>query len=219
MEHTAHAVQLPFLGLTNICLRRPARVENAAGELLRLAEASSLAFFHILAQIDRGWALAQQGAASGLAEMEAGLREKQQTGAERLTNFQRSLAADAYSRAGRHDEALASISRAFELLESGDEVAFAAELHRTRAAVWLRAEAGKRAAAEADLKRAFEIAHEQKALSFQLRAARDLAQIWAERGGRQQAVDLRAPIYAAFTERFDTLDLQESKALLDELKN
>ena len=56
-------------------------------------------------------------------------------------------------------------------------------------------------------------------LSLQLRAARDLATLWAERGERIQAADLLAPIYGAFTEGFDTLDLVESKTLLDELRN
>ena len=68
------------------------------------------------------------------------------------------------------------------------------------------------------LKRALEIARQQQAPSLQLRAARDLARLWAERGERQQAADLLAPIYGAFTEGFDTLDLQESKALLEALQ-
>ena len=54
---------------------------------------------------------------------------------------------------------------------------------------------------------------------LQLRAARDLASLLAERGKRQEAADLLSPIYAAFTEGFDTLDLVEAKALLDQLRN
>ena len=202
---------------TNIYLRRRARVEHGACEALRLAEEFSLALWHAIAQIHRGWAHSQQSAALGLTELETGLRETNATGCGRSEPFNQSLVADAYSRAGRHPEALASITKAFESVEFGGDVAFTAELHRTRAALLLRAETGARSAAEADLKRALEIAHQQEALSFQLRAARDLAQVWAARGERQQAADLLAPIYAAFTEGFDTPDLQESKALLDEL--
>ena len=139
-------------------------------------------------------------------------------GIGRLTYFHLSLAADACSRGGNHSDALAHIAKAFEVLESSDDVAFSAELHRTRAAVLLRADRSKRYAAETDLKRALEIARAQEALSPQLRAARDLAQLWAAHGERRQAADLLAPIYAAFTEGSDTLDLQEAKILLSDLQ-
>ena len=129
------------------------------------------------------------------------------------------MAAEAYSRAGRHGEAKASIAEAFAALEHGRDLAFAAELHRSRAALLLRADAHERDAVEADLRHALEIGRQQESLSLQLRAARDLATLWAERGERNQAADLLAPIYGAFTEGFDTLDLVESKTLLDELRN
>jgi len=64
---------------------------------------------------------------------------------------------------------------------------------------------------------ALQIAGQQESPSLKLRAARDLARLSAERGERQQAADLLAPIYAGFTEGFDTLDLKEARALLDEL--
>ena len=57
-----------------------------------------------------------------------------------------------------------------------------------------------------------------KAKTYELRAARDLARLWAERGERQRALDLLAPVYGWFTEGFDTPDLVEVKALLDELR-
>ena len=72
--------------------------------------------------------------------------------------------------------------------------------------------------AEADLRTAMEIGRQQGALSLQLRAARDLARLLAEQGERRQAGDLLAPLFGAFTEGFDTPDLQEAKALLDELR-
>jgi predicted ATPase len=77
---------------------------------------------------------------------------------------------------------------------------------------------GDRGAAEVDLRRALEIARQQKAKSLELRAARDLAQVMAERGERQQAADLLSPVYRGFTEGFDTPDLKEAKALLDQLR-
>jgi predicted ATPase len=61
------------------------------------------------------------------------------------------------------------------------------------------------------------IAREQKAKSWELRAATSMARLWRDQGKRQQARDLLAPIYGWFSEGFDTLDLKEAKALLEEL--
>ena len=205
--------------LLNIWLRRPDRVETAAREGLRFAKEKSLALWHAFAQIHLGWALSQQGTAPGTGEIEAGLHEVHRIGVGRFEHFHQSLAAQACSRAGRHAEASARITKAFELLAYGCDVAFAAELHRARASLLLSADSSQSDAAEADLRRALDIARQQAALSLQLRAARDLASLLAGRGERQEAADLLAPIYAAFTEGFDTLDLLEAKALLDDLRN
>lgn len=202
---------------TNICLRRPDRVAHAARESLRLSEQLSLANYRGFALVHLGWAQSQLNTATGLAEIEAGLREKLQIGTGRWTPLDQSLAADAYSRAGRHEDASASIARAFESVAFGNDVAFVAELHRKRAALLLEALEGGRNAAESELRSALKIAHRQGALSLELRAARDLARLIAERGERQQAADLLAPVYGAFTEGFDTADLIEARSLLDSL--
>ena len=58
---------------------------------------------------------------------------------------------------------------------------------------------------------------QQQAKSWELRAAMSMARLWRDQGKREQARDLLAPVYGWFTEGFDTLDLKEAKALLDEL--
>ncbi len=73
------------------------------------------------------------------------------------------------------------------------------------------------AKAQAHFERALEIARAQQAQSWELRAAMSLARLWRDQGKRTQAHDLLAPVYGWFTEGFDTLDLKEAKALLDEL--
>ena len=75
-----------------------------------------------------------------------------------------------------------------------------------------------RADAEACFQRAIRIAREQTAHSLELRAATSLARLWSEQGRRAEAHDLLAPVYGWFTEGFDTADLKEAKALLDELR-
>ena len=200
-----------------IWLRWPDRVESGARKALRLAEDNSMALYHALGLPQLGWALSQQGTAPGLDEIEVGLRAAQQIGAGRLQPFHQSLAADAYARAGMHDEARASIGKAFTALTRNRDLAFAADLHRMRAALLLRAGASERNTAEADLRRALEISQQQEALSLQLRAARDLASLLADRGERRQGYDLLYPIYSRFTEGFETADLKEARALLDQL--
>ena len=71
--------------------------------------------------------------------------------------------------------------------------------------------------AEASFRRAIAIARGRSAKSFELRAASSLARLWRDQGKRTQAHDLLAPVYDWFTEGFDTLDLQETKTLLNEL--
>ena len=71
--------------------------------------------------------------------------------------------------------------------------------------------------AEACFQQALAIARQQQAKSWELRAAMSLARLWQQQGKRAAARDLLAPIYGWFTEGFDTADLQEAKALLEEL--
>ncbi len=70
---------------------------------------------------------------------------------------------------------------------------------------------------EEQLNKAFEIACDQHAKTFQLRAATSLARLWRDQGKGERARDLLAPIYDWFTEGFDTVDLKDARALLDEL--
>ena len=73
------------------------------------------------------------------------------------------------------------------------------------------------AKAEAHFERALAVARQQQAKSWELRASMSMARLWPDQGKPQQARELLAPVYGWFTEGFDTLDLKEAKALLDEL--
>jgi predicted ATPase len=71
--------------------------------------------------------------------------------------------------------------------------------------------------AEKYFDRALAVARQQQTKSWELRAAMSLARLWRDQGKAQQACELLAPVYGWFTEGFDTLDLRQAKALLDEL--
>jgi predicted ATPase len=90
-------------------------------------------------------------------------------------------------------------------------------LHRLKGEVLLHGDATNRAEAEVCFHRAIELAQQQSAKSWELRAAGSLAPLWADRGERHRAYDLLAPVYGWFTEGFDTQDLKDAKAMLEEL--
>ena len=71
--------------------------------------------------------------------------------------------------------------------------------------------------AETHFERALSVARQQQAKSWELRAAMSLARLWRDQGKVQQARELLAPVYGWFTEGFDTRDLKEAKALLEQL--
>jgi len=92
-----------------------------------------------------------------------------------------------------------------------------ADIHRIAGEIALMSSEPDAAKAEAYFERALAVARQQQAKSWELRAATSMAWLWRDQGKRDQARDLLAPIYGWFTEGFDTLDLKEAKALLDEL--
>jgi predicted ATPase len=92
-----------------------------------------------------------------------------------------------------------------------------AEVHRTAGDIVLMAPKLDAAKAEAYFERVLTVAREQQVKSWELRAAMSTARLWRDRGKRQQAHDLLASVCGWFTEGFDTLDLKEAKALLEQL--
>src|SRR5262249_19759912 len=118
---------------------------------------------------------------------------------------------------GYLEDGLQALAEAHTLVEQHDERWWEAEVHRLRGVVLLRHPGTPREEAAAWLQRALAVARRQEAKALELRAAMSLARLWQQQGKRQEAHDLLAPIYGWFTEGFDTADLQEAKALLEEL--
>jgi class 3 adenylate cyclase len=116
---------------------------------------------------------------------------------------------------GDRAAALAALREGLEIARTTGEHGWDAELHRLAGTV-LVAE-NKLNEGESSLQQAIRVARAQQAKSLELRAVRDLARLWAEQGRRSEARDLLAPVYSWFTEGFDTADLKEAKALLDQL--
>jgi class 3 adenylate cyclase/tetratricopeptide (TPR) repeat protein len=126
-----------------------------------------------------------------------------------------SLLARAHAELGQFDDAWSYISEALAMIETTKGKFYEADVHRTAGEIALMSpDAAK---AEACFERALAVARAQQAKSFELRAAMSMARLWRDQGKRDEARKLLAPVYGWFTEGFDTLDLKQAKALLDEL--
>jgi predicted ATPase len=164
-------------------------------------------------QILRGAALLLLGQVKeAIASLRAGLPPGR-TGGVRSLGF--ALLTTALMETGEHPEGMTLISEALQGVEATGEGWWNPELHRSRGLVLLAQ--NKLAEGEASIRQALELAHKQQAKSWELRAATSLARFWAEQGRRAEANELLAPIYRWFTEGFDTADLKDAKALLDDL--
>jgi predicted ATPase len=118
---------------------------------------------------------------------------------------------------GQFDDAWRSVDEAKRVIGRTKERWFEANVHRIAGELALKSPEPDAAKAEAYFERALAIARQQQAKSWELRASMGLARLWRDQGKVQQARELLAPVYGWFTEGFDTRDLKEAKALLEEL--
>ena len=127
------------------------------------------------------------------------------------------LLAEAYGKAGQVEEGLRLLAEALAHVDTTGERNYAAEVYRLKGELLLGQAIPDEAQAETCLHQALDIARHQQAKSWELRAALSLSRLWQRQGKRAEAHQMLAEIYAWFTEGFDTADLQEARALLQEL--
>jgi predicted ATPase len=123
--------------------------------------------------------------------------------------------AAAYGKAGQVAHGLSVLAEALELMEKTGERFYEAESYRIKGELLLMQH--EETEAEVSFRKAIEVARRQQAKSWELRAAMSLSRLWQKQGKREEARELLSEIYAWFTEGFDTSDLKDAKALLEEL--
>jgi predicted ATPase len=166
----------------------------------------------------QGCALALTGrAADAVQTITSGVAEWRATGATCWTPLHMWFLAHSHARLGQFDCAWRCISEAMTASEASKESWCDADIHRLAGDIVLLSGEADTPRAEAYFERSLAIARTQQAKSWELRAAMSMARLWRDQGKRDQARDLLAPVYGWFTEGFDTLDLKQAKALLDEL--
>jgi len=192
----------------------PSQADAAASAAIALAEEHGFPFLRELAQSVRAWAQTQLGdVREGVSRMRQSMESLAQTGNRWAINAYLSYLAEAQTRAGLLSDALDTIEMALQI--NPDEQGLRPEILRRRAEVRLRT--GATDLAEADLREAIALAHEAKGKAWELRAATSLARSLKSRGELLSAREVLTSVYGWFTEGFETADLKDAKALLDEL--
>jgi class 3 adenylate cyclase/predicted ATPase len=184
------------------------------------ARSTEQGFAHYLltAKILRGWLLARGGGATeGLELIREGVESGRARGTGVTDAYFLMLLAEAYGRVGKPAMGLEVLGQALADIEETGARMFESEMLRMRGEFLLRGNGEESLEAEVCFTNALDISRRQQARSLELRAASSLARLWRGYGRTREARDLLAPIYGWFTEGFDTADLQEAKALLDEL--
>jgi predicted ATPase len=225
LEHPfSVAYSLDRLALLHLLRGDWGAAQECAQAVSALATAQGFRFFQAHAMLVTGRALAAQGeTALGLAQMRQGLALIQATGQLAGMVGILSLLAEAYALDGQAEAGLEVLAAALDLIHSRELRLWEAEVHRLRGVLLLAHSPGQMPTApcvdeaEACFQQALALARERQAGAWELRAATSLARLWQQQGRREAARALLGPVYGRFTEGFDTADLREAKALLDEL--
>jgi predicted ATPase len=193
-----------------------AAMDERTDQLLAMANEQGFLLWHAAGAMLRGWVKVKNGdVAEGLSLLRSGATAFRATGSVFWLPFFIALLASAFAIAGQFEEAVTLLDDVLHIVERTGERWFAAELNRHKGRLLLRQ--GHSEAAEELYRTALNIAREQEAKLWELRAVASLARLSRDQGRRAEARDLLAPVYGWFSEGFDTPDLKEAKALLDEL--
>jgi len=215
-ERGGHPFSLVQAMLYNAMLHLDRGEPELALQLLDAAEtlaAEQRLGFTLEPRLLRGGAVMTQGAfQDAVACLRQGL-EAQRTNQTRPLGF--ALLAEVLVKQGEHTAALATVRDGLKTQDETGHGLWHAELHRVEGVALLGL--NRLEEARSALEAALRIARRQQAKAYELRAATSLARLWGEQGRRAEGRDLLAPVYGWFTEGFDTRDLKDAKALLDQL--
>ena len=222
----SQGMALFFAAWVHQCRRAGHLTQERAEAVIALGAEQGATVFSAAGTIFRGWALAQRAPApgagqgqkeEGIAQMQQGLAAWRATGAKVFQPYGLALLAAASAQGGQPETGLTLLAEALAVLNDTGERRHEAELYRLKGEVLQACSAEDDGEAETCFQQALAVARQQQAKSWELRAAMSLSRLWQRQGKQTEARALLAPIYGWFTEGFDTADLQEAQALLEEL--
>jgi predicted ATPase len=206
-----------FSSFIHVCCKDYVTASALIEELAVLTEKKNALFWKAGAMLNQGYLFTATGKAADAVRMTtSGLKAWRSTGATLWVPFFLSSLARAHADLKKFDDAWHCCTEAMTVLETTEERWCEAEVQRITGEIALLSPQPDIAKAEAYFERALAVARQQQAKSWELRAAMSLARLWRDQGKVQQARELLAPVYGWFTEGFDTRDLKEAKALLEE---
>ena len=214
----SQAFTLYFAATLHYLRREATAARHATRSAIQLCDEGGFPFYLALCTALHGWAIAALGEGDeGIRQIRSGLADYVGTGADLERPLCLILLADASHRFGQAEESAEAVTQALAAaLEMGHRT-YESELYRLRGELLRAQNLSADSGAEASFRRAIEAARRQTARSWELRAATSLARLQRDQGYRDEARALLAPIYNWFTEGFDTHDLVEAKALLEDL--
>jgi predicted ATPase len=162
-------------------------------------------------------AIEHSGLDGGPVQRTSGIASFRSTGSTLIIPYYLSCLVSAIAECGQFDDAWRCIGEAMMAVETTKEKWCEAEVNRMAGEIALMAPEHDAVKTQASFERALAVARALQAKSWELRAAMSMARRWRDQRKCQQACNLLAPVYGWFTEGFDTLDLKQAKALLDEL--
>jgi class 3 adenylate cyclase/predicted ATPase len=209
---------LSVTGLSHIFRGDYAAAIAQSDEVFLLADEKGTTVWRAFGMTNRGCVLALTAKASDAVDvLTSGIAAWRSTGATVYIPWFLSNLAKAHADLSQFDDAWRCLGEAMTAVETTKEKWCEAEIHRLAGGIALKSPERHAAKAEAYFDRALAVARKQQAKSWELRAAMSLARLWRDQGKVQQARELLAPVYGWFSEGFDTRDLKEAKALLEEL--
>jgi predicted ATPase len=214
------ALALYFAAILRQYRREGPAVRENAEATIAIATEHGFSFWLAAGLVMRGCALTEQGEwASGIAQLRRGITAFMATGGATHRTYHLALLAEALGREGQTEEGLGVLAEAMALMHGTGEAFHGAELHRLRGEFLLRQETAEIACREAEacFRQALTIARQQQAKSLELRAAMSLTRLYQKQDRQAEARSILAECYDWFSEGFDTLDLQEAKALLEQI--
>ena len=202
----------------HLLVRETRPAVEMADAAIAMGEETTFFYFLLSARIVKGWALVQATSANdGVDQIREAVKVLSESRAGVWLTFFLATLAEAYGRAERIQEGLNTAAQGLELVQQSGERCWEAELYRVRGELLLKRDPSIPADARASLESAVEVARKQGAKSLELRATTSLAQLLDRQGHRSAARTMLAEIYNWFTEGFDTADLKDAKALLEQL--
>jgi predicted ATPase len=210
---------LSFFSFLRQFRREAALAREHAEAMAALCTEQSFSPFYLgVAGVVQGWAeVHETSAIQGIARIRHALDQLEAMRVQNRRSYYLAILAEAYGAVGEPEQGLSALTKAAAFMKETGERLWEVEIHRLEGELLLHRSSKGRRQAETCFRKALSTARRQESRSLELRATTSLARLWRDQSRRTEAYDLLAPIYDWFTEGFNTPDLKDAKALLDEL--